>query len=278
MKKIALVLEGGGLRGIFTAGVIDCFLDEKIDFEYVVGVSAGTCNTFAYVGKSRGFIKKSMLQEDKKNSFFGVKQMRESHKYVDLDKVFFDYTSQYFFDEKEFKKSKIKWEFVATNIKTGKAEYLHSDDYEVARKMGVASCSLPILTKPVEIDNKLYLDGGMADSIPIKHAMDKGYEKVVVVCTRKKGSYSKIKEIEMPIYNQMYKQYPNFIKTVEKRTSLYKRQVNLCEKLEKQGNVILIRPTLPEVSRLESDVNELSLSYYHGYTKAKEYIKQIKKW
>lgn len=278
MKKIALVLEGGGLRGIFTAGVIDCFLDNKIDFEYVVGVSAGACNAFAYISKSKGFIKKCMLQEDKKNSFFGVQQMVESHKYVNLDKIFYEYTEQYGFDYKQFQKSRIKWDFVATNMKTGKAEYLHSDDYDVARKMGMASCSLPILTTPIEIEDKLYLDGGIADSIPIKHALSKGYEKVVVVCTRKKGSYSKIKDIELPIYHQMYKKYPNFIKTVEKRTSLYKRQVNLCEKLEKQGSVVLIRPTLPEVGRLESDIDEISLSYYHGYTKANEYIKQIKKW
>ena len=278
MSKIALVLEGGGLRGIFTAGVIDCFIDNKVDFDYVCGVSAGSCNTFAYVAKAKGFIKKSMMQEDKKNSFFGVSQMRESHKFVNLDKVFYDYTEQYGFNSNDFINSDIKWEFVATNIKTGKAEYLSSSSYKKAQIMGVASCSLPLLTKPVKIKSELYLDGGIADSIPIKHAMDLGYEKVVVVCTRKKGSYSSIKKTEMPLFNRVYKKYPRFLDAVKKRTDLYRKQVTMCESLEEKGNVILIRPTIPEVKRLESDLDELSLAYYHGYTKAKEYIDKIKNW
>lgn len=278
MSKIALILEGGGLRGIFTAGVIDCFLDNNINFDYICGVSAGSCNTFAYVAKARGFIKKCLTQQDKKNAFFGVRQMMDSHKYVNLDKVFYDYTEQFGLSYNNFKDSKKKWEFVATNIKTGKPEYLYSKDIKKALKMGVASCSLPILTEPVEIDGKLYLDGGMADSVPVQRAIDKGYDKIVVVATRKKGSFSSVKKAEMPIYNRLYKKYPNFLKAVERRTSLYKQQIELCEKLEKQGKVILIRPTLKEVRRLESNLEELSLSYYHGYTKAKEYIDKIKKW
>lgn len=277
-SKVALVLEGGGLRGIFTAGVIDCFLDNNIDFDYVVGVSAGSCNAFAYIAKARSFIKKSMMQEDKKNSFYGVQQMMESHKYVNLDKVFYDYTKQFHFDFETFKNSKVNWEFVATNLNTGKADYLYSSDVETARVMGRASCSLPILTSPVEINGQLYLDGGIADSVPIKRALDKGYDKVVVVCTRRKGSYSKIKKTELPIMEGMYSKYPNFIESVKRRTSLYREQIALCEQLEEKGSVILIRPSLPEVSRLESDMDELSLSYFHGYTKTKEYIDTIRQW
>lgn len=278
MSKVALVLEGGGLRGVFTAGVIDCFIENNIDFDYVCGVSAGSCNTFAYIAKAKGFIKKSMMQQDKNNAFFGVRQMKDSHKFVNLDKVFYEYTSQYDLDLKKFAKSKINWEFVATNIKTGEAEYLHSNDPDEARIMGVASCSLPILTKPVKLNNKLYLDGGMSDSVPVQRALDKGYDKIVVVCTRKKGSFSKVKQAEKPVYNRLYSKYPKFLECVNRRTKLYKEQIELCEKLEKEGKVILIRPTLKEVKRLESDLNELSLSYYHGYTKAKEYVDQIKNW
>lgn len=278
MSKIALVLEGGGLRGVFTAGVIDCFIENEIDFDYVCGVSAGSCNTFAYVAKEKGFLKKCMMQQDKKNKFYGVRQMSESHKYVNLDKVFYDYTKQFGFNFKNFKNSKTDWEFVATNIKTGKPEYLHSDNLEEAKQMGVASCSLPILTEPVKLKGKLYLDGGMSDSVPVQRAIDKGYDHVVVVATRKKGSYSKVKKYEKPVYNSLYKKYPNFLKAVNARTKLYKNQITLCEKLEKEGKVILIRPTIKEVKRLESDMNELSLSYYHGYTLAKEYIDEIRKW
>lgn len=279
MSKKALVLEGGGLRGIFTAGVIDCFLDEDIYFDYVIGVSAGSCNSFAFISRSRGFIKKCMLQEDKRNSFFGVQQMLESHKFVNLDKVFYDYTDQYNFDFDTFKNSKTKWEFVTTNINTGKPEYLSSDDIHMAQEMGRASCSMPILTDPVEINGQLYLDGGIADSVPLKHALDLGYDKVVVVCTRKKGNYSKVKDVEVPIYKSIYKNYPNFLDTVFSRNQLYKDQIELCErKSSESDDVLLIRPTLQEVGRLESDLEQLSLSYYHGYTKAKEFISKIKDW
>ena len=278
MSKIALVLEGGGLRGVFTAGVIDCFIENNIDFDYVCGVSAGSCNTFAYVSKSKGYFKRCILESDKNDSFYGFKQMRESHKFVNLDKVFYEYTLKFGFDFDGFKNSKIDWEFVASNIETGKAEYMHSDDYDRAILMGVASCSLPILTEPVQIDGKSYLDGGMCDSVPIQRALDKGYDKVVVVCTRKKGSFSSVKPYEKPVYTRLYKKYPNFLEAVWKRTELYKNQIEQCEQLESEGKVILIRPTLHEVKRLESDYDELSLSYYHGYTKAKEYINQIKNW
>ena len=277
-SKVALVLEGGGLRGIFTAVVIDCFLDNNIDFDYVVGVSAGSCNAFAYLAKARSFIKKCMLQEDKKNSFFGVQQMVESGKFVNLDKVFYDYTEQFDFDFETFNKTKVKWEFVATNMETGKAEYLYSSDVSKAQEIGRASCSLPILTSPVEIDGQLYLDGGVADSVPIKRALEKDYEKVVVVCTRRKGSYSKVKKSELPIMESLYSKYPNFIECVKRRTDLYKKQIDLCEQLEEKGNVVLIRPTLPEVSRLESDLEELRLSYFHGYSKTKEHINRLEKW
>ena len=278
MNKIALVLEGGGLRGIFTGGVIDCFLDNNIEFDYVCGVSAGACNTLSYIAKARGFTKQCMMQDDKKNAFYGLQQMAESHKLVNLEKVFKEYTNQYNFSYENFKNGNKNWEFVATNMETGQAEYLHSDDIEQIQKIGAASCSLPIITKPVEIDGQLYLDGGISDSVPIQRALDKGYDKVVVVATRKQGSFSKVKDSEKIVFNQMYKDYPNFLETVNKRTQLYKDQIALCESLQEEGKVILIRPTLPEVSRLESDLDELSLSYYHGYTKAKEYINKIKEW
>lgn len=277
-SKVALVLEGGGLRGSFTAGVVDCFLDNNVDFDYVCGVSAGSCNTLAYVAKCRGFFKRCILQSNKRDSFFGVQQMTDSHKLVDLDKVFNAYTDKYGFSYDDFISSDVDWDFVVSNIETGKPEYVNSKDKKLIKKMGKASCSMPILTKPVEINGKLYLDGGLTDSVPIQRAIDKGYDKIVVVCTRKKGSFSSVKKYELPIYKNLYSKYPKFVKAAEKRGALYKKQIALCEELEKQGNVILIRPTMPEISRLESDLNEISLSYYHGYTKAKEYVDQIKKW
>lgn len=277
MSKVGLVLEGGGLRGIFTAGVVDCLLKNKIKFDYVIGVSAGACNTMAYVGNKYEFFKDCILKTNKKDAFFGVSQMKDSHKIVDLDKVFEEYAIKYKFDFNEFKKNKIEWEMVTTNIRTGKPEYLsEKKDIERIKSIGKASCSLPLITKPVRLDNKLYLDGGIADSIPIERALKQGCDKVVVVCTRRKNKYPHISEPEIPVYKSAYKKYPKFLNTVFEREEKYKETKSLIDKLVEEGKVIDISPTLPEVGRLESDHDKLSLYYYHGYTKTLDKIKEIK--
>lgn len=275
--KVALVLEGGGLRGIFTAGVIDCFLDNDINFDYVCGVSAGACNTLAYLGKTKNFFKNCSLNNDGEK-FFGARQFVETRHIVNLDMVFNEYASRFNFDWKSFLKNKTPWEMVVTNLKTGKPEYLNAKTKKKVTQIGRASCSIPLLTDPVKINRKLYLDGGTADSIPVKRAFELGYDKVVVVLTRKKGSYSKINDAELALMKRIYSKYPNFIRTSENRGQNYKDEVAFCEQKEKEGKLVLIRPTAVEVSRLESDQKELSLAYYHGYTKAKQNLDQIKNW
>ena len=276
MNKVGLVLEGGGLRGIFTAGVIDCLLDKNVEMDYVVGVSAGSCNAFEYIGKQRGYIKSCLIQKNKFESFYGVPQMIESHKYVDLDKVFDEYSKKYGFDYDAFINNPIEWEMVVSNINTGKAEYMHSDNKDEAVLIGKASCSLPGLTSPRQIGDYLYLDGGICDSIPVQRALDMGCDKVVVVLTRKKGNFSVTNEATKILFRRLYAEYPEFVQALMDRNDLYVSQVKLAEELERQGKAIIIRPTMQEVGRLESDEKALMLSYYHGYTKAKEYTDKIK--
>ena len=277
MSKVALVLEGGALRGIFTAGVVDCFLEHNIHFDYVVGVSAGACNLMSMVSRQPHFFKQVVLETGKQETFYGLREMAQSHKLLNLNKIFNEYTYTHGFDIKKVVDSKTKWDMVVTNIETGKAEYLHTKDEAKARIIGTASCSIPVLTDPVEIDGHMYSDGGSADSIPLQRAIDMGYDKFVVVCTRKKGNFSKTSDTAMPILKRKYKDYPNLIKTLEERGSRYKRQISMVEKYAKGKDLILIRPTMQEIGSLESDADELSLSYYHGYTKAEEYISDIKR-
>ncbi|MBQ6493214.1 MAG: patatin family protein [Erysipelotrichaceae bacterium] len=278
MSKTGLVLEGGGLRGVFTAGAIQCFIEKDINFDYVIGVSAGACNTFAFVGKQKDYMKRCMVQKNPFNSFYGLPQMVESHRYVDLDKVFYDYTEQYGYDFSKFMANPIEWEMAVSNIETGQAEYMTSKDVDKARLIGKASCSIPGLTDPVEIDGHLYLDGGICDSIPIERAMEKGCDRLVIILTRKKGNYSKVNDAAMALFRRVYGDHPEFVKALAHRTQLYHDQADLAEQLEAEGKAIIIRPTMQEVGRLESDEKELTLSYYHGYTKAKEYIDMIRKW
>ena len=278
MNKIGLGLEGGALRGVFSSGVIDCFLDNGVEFDYVVGVSAGCCNLYQYVAKNRGYFKRCMMPKNPFDSFYGVSQMIVSHKFVDLDKVFDEYALEYDFSYEEFVKNKVDWEAVVSNIDTGKAEYMHTDDAERSKLIGKASCSMPGLTSPVEIDGQFYLDGGICDSIPVMRALENGCDKVVIVLTRKKGNYSSFNEPTRLFFKRMFSDHPEFLKALMERSDLYKDQVELSEKLETQDKAIIIRPTMQEVGRLESNEDDLSLSYYHGYTKAKEYLDKINSW
>lgn len=277
MKKVGLVLEGGGLRGIFTAGVIDFFLDKGIEFDYVVGASAGACNTLGYLAKKRGFVKQGMTNVNGKDAFFGVAQMVDSHKYVNLDRVFLDYAEKYELDYDTFLKSKTKWDMVVSNIETGKPEYKHENkDVKRVQTIGIASCSLPLLTFPVELDGKLYLDGGITDSIPIERAEEMGCEYNVVIATRRKGHYCHLSKAEKPAYNSLYgKKYPKFLEAIYDREERYKKQVSYIEEQAKNKKVVLIRPTLPEAGRLEKDTSKLELSYYHGYAKAQDAYNDI---
>ena len=278
MSKTGLVLEGGGLRGVFTSGVIDCFLDNNIKFDYVVGVSAGCCNLYQYVAGNRGYFRSCMVQKNPFNSFYGVPQMVTSHKFVDLDKVFDEYAERYGFSYDEFVRNNVEWEAVLSNIDTGKPEYMSTRDAERSKLIGKASCSMPGLTSPVEIDGKLYLDGGICDSIPVERALEKGCDKLVIVLTRKKGNFSVMNEPTKLLFRRIYGDHPNFLEAVLNRNDLYKNQVALSEKLEEEGKAVIIRPTMQEVGRLESNEDELTLSYYHGYTKAKEYLDKINSW
>lgn len=272
-NKVGLVLEGGALRGIFTAGAIDFFLEKGIKFDYVVGVSAGACNLFGYVGNSKGFVKSGMIGDD---PFFGLTTIKEDRKIINLDKVFDDYAVNGNFSYKAFMENPIKWEMVVTNINTGQAEYLtEKKDIERLKKIGKASCSIPLLTEPIQIGNKLYLDGGIADSIPVKRAFEKGCNKVVVVCTRRKDKFPHISEPEKPVYNRVYAKYPEFIDTIYSREQIYRYIKKFLADGEKQGNIIAITPTLPEVGRLESNQDKLKTYYYHGYTKAEDRYQEI---
>ncbi|MBP5280301.1 MAG: patatin family protein [Erysipelotrichaceae bacterium] len=279
MSKIGLVFEGGGLRGVFSAGVCDCFIDNDVKADYVIGVSAGSCNLYQYVAKARGYIRRCMIQKNPFNSFYGVPQMVTSHKFIDLDKIFDEYTYENGFSYDDFLANKdTKWEVVISNIETGKAEYVTADDIERAKLIGEASCSMPGLTPPIEIDNNYYLDGGICDSIPIQRALDQGCDKLIIVMTRKKGNFSAFNEPTKVIFRRIFGERPNFLKALFDRNELYRSQVALAERLEEEGKAIIIRPTMQEVGRLESDEDQLTLAYYHGYTKAKEYLDKIDSW
>jgi predicted patatin/cPLA2 family phospholipase len=274
---VGLVLEGGALRGIFTAGVLDYFMEQGLKFPYVVGVSAGACNLLGYAAHQIGYTKNCMIQRDAKNQYFGVNQLIHAKTIINLDRIFYEYPyNQLPYNFQAFFNSGIQTEFVVTNCATGKAEYFHenSDEHRLGT-LGKASASVPLFSKMVELDKKKYLDGGLADSIPIERAIAQGFLKNVVILTRSCGATPKMNSYQRILYQTFYKDFPQLIEAILNRPTMYKSQLALLECLQEDGKVFVIRPKLPEIKRFETDPDALEAYYQHGLQVAKSCWKEL---
>jgi len=274
---VGLVLEGGALRCIFTAGVLDYFMEQGLKFPYVIGTSAGACNLLGYAANQIGYTKNCMIQTDSQNQYFGLKQLIHAKPIINLDRIFHEYPyNQFPFNFQEFFNSGIQTEFVVTNCATGKAEYYHenSDEHRLGI-LGKASSSVPLFSKMVELDEKKYLDGALADSIPIERATTQGFTKNVVILTRSLGAAPKMNSYQRILYQTFYKDFPQLIETILNRPAMYKRQLALLDCLQNDGKVFVIRPELPEIKRFETDPDTLEAYYHHGIQVAKSCWKEL---
>lgn len=271
MEHAALILEGGALRGIFSAGVLDFLMEQEVRFPYVVSVSAGTCCAMGYVSGQRGRTRACMMP-DPETKYFGLQQLRESGKLMDLRKMFLEYPYGRFpFHFDAYFSSGVENEIVVTDRETGEPCYLREtrDEHRLSL-LAMASCSIPLLNDPVELDGRAYYDGGVGDSIPVGRALEKGYGKVVAVLTRRKGVFPKPLSQAGVAYRVFLRNYPAFLEAVTSRPYRYRGQIQCLERLEEQGRAFIIRPEQPELPRLEQNP-ELAASYYlHGYTTMKE--------
>ena len=273
-NKTALVLEGGGLRGVFTCGVLDCFMDHGVRFPFTVGVSAGACNGLSYMSGQRGRARSSNIDLMEKYHYVGFRYLLTQGCIMDFKLLFEDFPEKIIpYDYDAYFANPDRYVMVTTNCLTGKAEYLEEKSSS-ERVMSIvrASSSLPFLTKITDVDGVPMLDGGIADSIPVAYAMEQGYEKMVVVLTRNKG-YRK-KNGRMRIAKVFYRRYPQLQKTLSERNAVYNRTMDLIEKLEAEGRIIVIRPERPvEVGRMEKDTGKLSALYQEGYEIASKMIR-----
>lgn len=272
MVRAGLVLEGGATRGVFTAGVLDYLMEKDIYFKYVVGVSAGACNAVDYVSKQIGRTRQCMIIEEKENRYVDIKKTMKTGSLFDMDMIFDKFPNEiYPFDYEECFNSKMKWEVVVTNCKTGKAEYL-TEKQDKKRLMQIcrASSSLPLVAPIVEVDGNSYLDGGLSDSVPISHALRKGYKKCVVVLTRRKDYRKQHSKKADKLYIAAFRKYPNLVNSIVHRPEVYNRQMDLIDRLEQEGKIFVIRPTELEVSRTEQNVEVLNAFYEHGYETMKQ--------
>lgn len=272
-ENTALVLEGGGLRGVFTCGVLDCFMDHGIRFPFTVGVSAGACNGLSYMSGQRGRAKKSNIDLMDKHHYVGFKYLLTQGCIMDFKLLFEDFPEKIIpYDYDAYFSNSDRFVMVTTNCITGKAEYFE-EKKSSERVMDIvrASSSLPFVSPITYVDGIPMLDGGIVDSIPVEYAMSQGYDKLVVILTRNKG-YRK-KESRMPLAKITYRKYPNLRKALQERNATYNRTMDLIERLEDEGKITVIRPLKPvEVGRMEKDTSKLRALYQEGYDVAKRLL------
>ena len=272
----ALVLEGGGLRGVFTCGVLDCFMDKGIRFPFTVGVSAGACNGLSYMSGQRGRAKSSNIDLMDKHHYVGFKYLLTQGCIMDYKLLFEDFPEKIIpYDYEAYFANTDRFVMVTTNCLTGKAEYLEEKS-DSKRVMDIvrASSSLPYVTKITYVDGVPMLDGGIADSIPVEYAKSQGYERMVVILTRNKG-YRK-NEKQLPVPKVIYRKYPELRKTLASRNAQYNRTMEMIERLEEEGSLTVLRPVHPiEVDRMEKDTDKLRDLYQEGYELAESFLASL---
>lgn len=265
-NKSGLILEGGGMRGVFTCGVLDCFMDRNIRFPYTIGVSAGACNGLSYISNQRGRAKFSNIDLLEKYNYIGVKHLIKKGNIMDFDLLFHTFPEEIIpYDYERLANTEQHFEMVTTNCKTGKACYYEEkNNPERVIDIVKASSSLPFVCPITYVDGEPMLDGGIADSIPILRARELGYDKNVVVLTRNRG-YRK-SEKDMKVVSLFYKEYPAMQEAIRRRNRIYNEQISMIEKMEDAGEVVVIRPKRPiEVDRMERDTKKLLALYEEGY-------------
>ena len=272
-----LVLEGGGMRCIFTVGVLDCLMDNQLWFPYVIGVSAGASNGISYISQQRGRSYFSNIELLKKHNYIGLKHLLKGNGYIDLHFLFYEYPDKYYpFDFEAYKKYPGRFVMVTSNCLTGQAEYIEEkQDYKRTLDACKASCTLPVMCPISYVDDIPMVDGGVCDAIPIRHAVQDGFTQNVIVLTRNKGYRKPDKEFHLPSF--IYHQYPAIQEKLRLRYKNYNQTLDYIDSLEAEGKVLVIRPEKPlQVTRTERNTAKLQDLYEEGYACAQQLKEQLK--
>lgn len=277
MKKTSLVLEGGGMRGIFTAGVLDCFLDEGLAFDSVYGVSAGACHACSYLSGQRGRAFRTNVEFINDWRYCSFRSLLLTGDFFGVDFVYHEIPDKLIpYDHAAFEQNPTDFYAVVTNCQTGKAEYMRVEELRHGIAAVQASASLPLLSRMVEIDGTPYLDGGVGDSIPLQEAMDMGHSKNVVILTQPAG-YRKGPNELMPLMKRKYKAYPELLQAIGDRHLRYNASVDAAEAAAAAGEAFLLRPKEDlNLGRIERDETKLKQAYLKGYAAAKAALPALK--
>lgn len=273
--KTGLVLEGGGMRGVFTSGVLDAFMKHNLYFKYIVAVSAGACNGMSYVSHQPRRARVSNIDYLARYRYIGLRHLVTQGCIFDQELLYDKFPNELLpFDFDEYFKHSQSFEMVTTNCLTGQAMYL-SEAHDRQRSLDIvkASSSLPFVSKIVNVDGLPMLDGGIVDSIPIHRAIETGHDHNVVILTRNKGWRDTGKDRKVPAF--IYKNYPRLRVALSHRLKVYNAQMDLIDRLEAEGRIMCIRPLRPmEVGRIENDVMKLERLYEEGFALGEQFAQE----
>ena len=266
-NKSSLILEGGGLRGVFTCGVLDNFMERGIKFPFTVGVSAGACNGLSYMSGQMKRAKYSNIDLLEKYDYVGIKYLFTQRNIMDFKLLFDKFPTEIIpYDYEAYASSQGRYVMVTTNCLTGEANYFE-EKHSQKRIMDIvrSSSSLPFVCPMAQVDGIPMLDGGIADSIPVDFARKEGFTNNFVVLTRNRG-YRKKPSGKSIAAKLFYNRYPNLQKAIEARNDNYNRTLDFIEEMEEKGVIMVLRPEKPlEVDRMEKDINKLNALYMEGY-------------
>ncbi|MCI8864964.1 MAG: patatin family protein [Lachnospiraceae bacterium] len=276
--KTGLVLEGGGMRGIYTAGVLDVFLEHGITFDGVVGVSAGVIYGCSYLSGQRGRSIRYYKRYCRDWRFISFWNLLLTGDMVGRKFCYCDIPDKLDpFDYEAFKRSKTEFYATCSNLETGKAEYLRLTDMKKQADIMRASASLPLISRVVRVNGMKLLDGACTDSIPVKAFRKMGFGKNVVVLTRHEG-YVKQPE-RRRLADLLYIRYPRFVKAMRTRHVRYNKKIQYIRRLEEAGEAFVIRPSRElDIGRMEHSPRKLQQTYDLGRKDAKRRLKELKEW
>ncbi|MEH7386449.1 patatin family protein [Bacillus sp. JJ1521] len=280
MKDVGLVLEGGGMRGVYTAGILEYFMEQNLYFPYVIGVSAGACMAASYLSRQVGRNRTVNIDYVNHPNYLSFRNFVKHKQLFGMDFIFDEIPNKHVpYDYDSFYQSKEEFVVGTTDCETGEPVYFKKEDYGNGMlKVIRASSSLPFVAPIIEFKGKKLLDGGITDPIPLIKAQQDGNSKNVVILTRNRG-YSKKKSNMSWLVRRPYKKYPNLVQAMETRYIRYNETLAYLDQEEKAGRIFVISPTEPlEVGRVERNPVKLTKLYELGLKDASEQFDKFQKW
>ena len=267
---LGLIDVGGGMRGIYGAGVMDCFLENDIRFDYCSGVSAGSANVASFLSAQNGRNLRIYKKHSNDKQYMSIQNWIKTHSYFGLDYIYQTITNELDpIDYDVLLSTKCLINIVATNAVDGKPHYFTNKDFQRDNcEILSASCAIPALCQPVKVKDTLYFDGGVSDPIPLKKAIADGCDKLVVILT-KPIDYIKEQEKSRYFYPLFLKKYPQIIKALGKRHTVYMNSIKYLSELEKAGKAVIISPTQNhKITTATRKVETLEAFYHLGFNDA----------